>query len=186
VRFGGTADASIVSSAAKRGDAVVDGVAEAGQELLDVEHHHQRAVLELGHGGDQTRRLAREHVRRNAHPRPVHAQDGVHLAHEEALGLTVVLGHDHDLGLRPGRQAHVLREVHHRHELAAQADHAFHGRRHLGRARDHRGAHDLAHLEHVQAEDFAAAALGILAEREHQDLEPVGARELGSAVDAFQ
>ena len=157
-----------------------------GQHAFDVEHHHQAPVGELGDCGDQAAEAGGEHLGRHAHLRPVQAQDGVDALDQEALGVAVVFGDDHDLALRIGTHAGIGAQVNHRDQRTAQTDHALHRVRHVGRGGDRRRAHDLAHLEDVDAEGLAAAGACIHAQREQQDFELVRARKPGAGVDVLE
>ena len=157
-----------------------------GKNALDIEQHHQAAVLQLGDGGHQAPHGVAEHFRRHAHLRPIHPQDGVHRLDQKALGMVVVFGDDHDLALRIGGHRHVVTQIHHRHQRAAQADHALDRRVHLRRRRDGRRVHHLAHLEHVDAEGLATPRAGIRSQREQQDFELVGPGQAGSCVNTLQ
>ncbi len=157
-----------------------------GEHALDVEHHHQAAVGERSHRGHQPAQARGEHLGRHPHLRPVQAQDGVDTLDQEALGVAVVLGDDHDLARSIVTDPDVAAEIDHRDERAAQAHHALHRVGHVGRGGDGRPAHHLAHLEDVDAVSLAAAAARVHAEREQQDLELVGAGEPGAGVDVLQ
>jgi hypothetical protein len=87
-----------------------------------------------------------------------------------------------------GVDAHpgILGQIDHRHQHAPQADHALHRRRHFGRRGDRRRAHDLAHLEDVDAEGLAPAGAGIQPEGEQQDLQLVGTRQPGTRIDVLE
>lgn len=122
----------------------------------------------------------------HTHLRPVEAQDGVHRLDQKPLSVAVVLGHDHDVGFSFGDDPGVLGQVNHRHQLAAQADHALHRRGHFWRGGDFRGTHDFAHLEDIDAKRLAATSALVRSQREQQDLKLVGAGELGSRIDFFQ
>jgi hypothetical protein len=100
--------------------------------------------------------------------------------------VAVVLGDDHDVARGALADAHVLGEVDHRHERAAQAHHALDRGRHVGGGGDRRGAHHLAHLEDVDAEGLAAAGALVGAEGEQQDLELVGARQPRAGIDVLE
>jgi hypothetical protein len=94
------------------------------------------ALIQLGDGGDQTGHAVGDHVGRHAHGRPVQAQDGINRLDQEALGVAVVLGDDHDFGLVAGDDAGVLGQIDHRNQGATQADHAFNGGGHFGSGSD--------------------------------------------------
>jgi hypothetical protein len=90
-----------------------------GQDALDVEQHHQAAVLQFSDGGHQAAEVVAEHFRRHAHLRPIDAQDGVHRLDQEALGM-VVRGCWSGFG-HPGRHRYRLRCLRVRCRQAATA-----------------------------------------------------------------
>jgi hypothetical protein len=79
----------------------------------------------------------------------------------------------------------ILAQIDHRHQGAAQADHALDRFRHFRRGGDRRRAHHLAHLEDVDAESLLAPGAAVGAEREQQQFQLVGARQLGARIDVL-
>jgi hypothetical protein len=80
----------------------------------------------------------------------------------------------------------VFRQIHDRHQDAAQGDHSLHGRRHVRRRRYRRSAHDLAYLEDIDAVGFMPSGTRVGTQREQEDLELVGARQAGTRIDVLQ
>jgi hypothetical protein len=99
--------------------------------------------------------------------------------------MTVVFGDDHDVWLAFGFHADVLGQVDHRHQCTTQTDHPLDRGWHLRCARDGGDTHHLTHLEHVDTESLLAPGTQVFAERKHENLQLVGARQFCSSIDVF-
>ena len=84
---------------------------------------------------------------------PVHVDDALHRAHQEALGLGVVLGNDHEgvLAVLQTRRTGCQGQVKNRDRRATDAGNAAHHRAGLGHDRQLGALQHFPHLEHVDA-----------------------------------
>ena len=157
------------------------------QDRLHVQHLGQAGpvgvAIQAGDAGHQLAGCAAGLCRQ--HLLPVQAHDVFHRLDCKCLGGTRVFGHQHDVQARLGLAAHDGGQVQHRNHLSAQVDHPQRMGRSASDRRDAGHGHDLADLEDVDAEQLGLAQGAVDAQTEQQQLELVGAGEVGPLVDVL-
>ena len=124
-------------------------------------------------------RLGRNHLV------PVQAHDVFHRLHGKCLGGARVFGHQHDVQACGGLATDDGGQVQHRDDLAAQVDHAQRVCRGAHDGGNGWHGHDLADLEHVDAEQLGLAQRVVGAQAKQQQFKLVGTGEVGALVDFF-
>ena len=152
------------------------------QNLLNVQHLHQARpvciAIQLGNAGDQLATVAVG----GQHIAPVQPHDLVHLFHGKGLRGARVFGHHQDGQAPFGNAADHGRQVDDGNDLATDIGHAQHVGRRVGDGGDGRHDHDLAHLEHIDAEQFATVTARGFAQAEQHQFEFVVAREVAALI----
>ena len=153
------------------------------QDRFDVEHLGQTIAVVAVQAGDAGDHAAGAIAFGRQHLTPVEPYDVFDRFDGKSLRAAGVFGDQQDVEACLRGTARHRRQVDDRQNLTAQIDHAHHVGRRSGDGRDGRHGQDLANLEHIDAEQLAAAEAGVSAQTKQQQFQFVGTGQIGPFVD---